>query len=202
MDGMIADGAMPEAAAVPRQSCATRCTWRRSALRDLRLDRRRRRRRSASSPGRSPPGCSPVEPEVRDGWAVASPARDLLKLVCVERHHATGRVGVGYVQGFGLQRGALASSIAHDAHNIVAVGADDADLLLAIATVAESEGGLAAVADGKVLAQMALPVAGILSDRPLPEVAARLRRRWKQRRTDWAARCRRRSACWPSWRCR
>jgi adenine deaminase len=95
-----------------------------------------------------------------------------LKLVCVERHHATGRVGVGYVHGFGLRRGALASSIAHDAHNIVAVGADDGDLLLAIATVAESGGGLAAVANGQVLAQMALPIAGILSDRPLAEVGS------------------------------
>jgi adenine deaminase len=112
-----------------------------------------------------------VEPEVRDGWAVAAPERDLLKLVCVERHRATGRIGVAYVQGFGLRQGALASSIAHDAHNIVAVGADDGDLLLAIATVAESGGGLAAVAGGRILAQMALPIAGILSDRPLPEVA-------------------------------
>ncbi len=112
-----------------------------------------------------------VEPEVREGWAVAAPERDLLKLVCVERHHATGRVGVAYVGGFGLQQGALASSIAHDAHNIVAVGADDGDLLLAITTVAESGGGLAAVDDGRVLAQMALPIAGILSDRPFPEVA-------------------------------
>jgi adenine deaminase len=112
-----------------------------------------------------------VEPEVRDGWAVAAPERDLLKLVCVERHHATGRVGVGYVRGFGLCQGALASSIAHDAHNIVAVGADDGDLLLAIVSVAKSGGGLAAVANGVVLAQLALPVAGILSDRPLPEVA-------------------------------
>jgi adenine deaminase len=113
-----------------------------------------------------------VEPEVRDGWAISSPERDLLKLVCVERHHATGRVGVGYVQGFGLRQGALASSIAHDAHNIVAVGTDDGDLLLAIATVTESGGGLAAVANGQVLAQLALPVAGILSDRSLPEVAS------------------------------
>jgi len=112
-----------------------------------------------------------VEPELRDGSAIAAPERELLKLVCVERHHATGRVGVGYVQGFGLRQGALASSIAHDAHNIVAVGADDGDLLLAIATVAESGGGLAAVANGEVLAKLALPVAGILSDRPLPEVA-------------------------------
>src|SRR3712207_2925614 len=81
-----------------------------------------------------------VAPAVRDGAAVAAPERDLLKLVCVERHHATGRVGVGYVRGFGLRRGALASSIAHDAHNIVAVGADDADLLAAIATVVEGGG--------------------------------------------------------------
>jgi adenine deaminase len=113
-----------------------------------------------------------VEPEVCDGWAVAAPERDLLKLICVERHKATGRVGVGYVQGFGLRRGALASSISHDAHNIVAVGANDADLLLAVNTVAASGGGLAAVADGQVLAEMPLPIAGILSDRPLPEVAA------------------------------
>ena len=94
-----------------------------------------------------------VEPVIRDGWAVAAPERDLLKLICVERHKATGRVGVGYVQGFGLKRGALASSISHDAHNIVAVGASDDDLLLAVITVAASGGGLAAVADGKVLAQ-------------------------------------------------
>ena len=113
-----------------------------------------------------------VEPEIRDGHAVASVPRDLLKLVCVERHHATGRVGVGYVQGFGLQRGALASSIAHDAHNIVAVGADDADILRAIAVVAENAGGLAVVADGEILAQMALPIAGILSDLPLADTAA------------------------------
>ncbi len=114
-----------------------------------------------------------VDPVVVDGAAVAAPGpeRDLLKLICVERHRATGRVGVGYVRGFGLRRGALASTIAHDAHNVVAVGADDADLLAAIATVADSQGGLAAVADGRVLAHLPLPIAGILSDRPLPEVA-------------------------------
>ncbi|MDP9364419.1 MAG: adenine deaminase, partial [Chloroflexota bacterium] len=72
--------------------------------------------------------------------------------------------------------GALASTIAHDAHNLVAVGADDADLLAAIATVAEGGGGLAAVAGGRVLAHLPLPIAGILSDRPLPEVAAAYKR--------------------------
>jgi adenine deaminase len=119
-------------------------------------------------------GIEPVEPVVMDGWAVAAPTQDLLKLVCVERHHATGRVGVGYIKGYGLQEGALASSIAHDAHNIVAVGATDDDLLLAIETIAEMRGGLAAVAGGKVLARLALPVAGIVSDRPLAEVAEQL----------------------------
>jgi adenine deaminase len=112
-----------------------------------------------------------VEPRIEDGWALADPARDLLKLVCVERHRATGRVGVGYVQGFGLQRGALASTISHDAHNIVAIGADDADILGAIATVADSQGGLATVAGGQVLAHLPLPIAGLLSDQPLEAVA-------------------------------
>lgn len=113
-----------------------------------------------------------VEPTVVDGQAMADPGRDLLKLVVVERHHLTGRVGVGLLSGFGLKRGALASSIAHDAHNIVAAGTNDADLLTAIETVAGLEGGLAAVEDSHVLATLALPVAGILSDRPLEEVAA------------------------------
>jgi adenine deaminase len=141
-------------------------------LRDMRLDPGLAKEAVGVIPGEIATRLLEVEPEVRDGSAVAAPERDLLKLVCVERHHATGRVGVGYVQGFGLRQGALASSIAHDAHNIVAVGVDDEDLLLSIATVAESGGGLATVANGQVLARMALPIAGILSDRPLPEVAS------------------------------
>lgn len=117
-----------------------------------------------------------VEPTVRDGEAIADVERDLLKLVCVERHRATGNVGVGYVHGFGLQRGALASSIAHDAHNIVAVGTNNTDILIAIRAVAESQGGLAAVVDGDVVAHLPLPVAGILSDLPLEEAAERYER--------------------------
>ncbi|HEX5165870.1 MAG TPA: adenine deaminase [Thermomicrobiales bacterium] len=113
-----------------------------------------------------------VEPAIVDGQPVADVERDLLKLVCVERHRATGNVGAGYVKGFGLRRGALATSIAHDAHNVVAVGTNDADILLAIETLAAMQGGLAAVADGEVLAQLALPVAGILSDQPLEATAA------------------------------
>ena len=139
---------------------------------DLRLDPEAARQAVGVIPGQIATQLLTVEPEIQGGWAVAAPERDLLKLVCVERHHGTGRVGAGYVQGFGLRRGALASSIAHDAHNIIAVGVDDGDLLLAIATVAATGGGLAAVADGQVLAQIALPIAGILSDRPLAEVAS------------------------------
>lgn len=114
-----------------------------------------------------------VEPTVRDGEVVADPARDLLKLVVVERHRSTGRIGVGLVRGFGLKRGALASSIAHDAHNIVVVGVDDDDILDAIAAVVEMRGGLAAVAERTVRARLPLPVAGLLSPEPLEVVAAR-----------------------------
>ncbi len=113
-----------------------------------------------------------VHPIASNGLAVADPDQDLLKLVCVERHHATGRVGVGLVHGIGLRRGAIAGSIGHDAHNIMAVGADDIDLLAAIATVADMQGGLAVVADGQVLTTMSLAIAGLMSESPLP-VAAR-----------------------------
>lgn len=112
-----------------------------------------------------------VEPTVCDGAAVPDVEKDLLKLVCVERHRATGRVGVGYITGFELKHGALASSIAHDAHNIVVVGTNDDDILKAIELVADMQGGLAAVVDGEAIGTLALPVAGILSDRPLAETA-------------------------------
>lgn len=113
-----------------------------------------------------------VAPESRDGHAIPSVSADLLKLVSVERHRASGRVGVGLVNGFGLKRGALASSIAHDAHNIIAVGASDTDILVAITTVAESQGGLAVVAGGEVLAHLPLPVCGLISTSAAPVVAA------------------------------
>ncbi len=69
-----------------------------------------------------------LEATHRDGMVVSDPGRDILKLVVVERHRATGRIGIGFVQGFGLKEGALASSVAHDSHNIIAVGCDDGDL--------------------------------------------------------------------------
>jgi adenine deaminase len=102
--------------------------------------------------------------------------RDILKLVVVERHKASGNIGRGLVTGFGLKAGALASSIAHDSHNIVAVGTNDEDIYLAIKEIERLQGGLVATAGGKVLATLALPIAGLLSDEPLEVVVAKLNR--------------------------
>ncbi|MDQ2655445.1 MAG: adenine deaminase [Chloroflexota bacterium] len=169
--GAIVAGAMPTHSAAPT-GLLDSVHMAPLLLRDLRLAPANAHQAVGAIPGEIATRWLQVEPEIQGDEAVVSVPRDLLKLVCVERHHATGRVGVGYVQGFGLRRGALASSIAHDAHNIVAVGTDDADILRAIAVVAEDAGGLAVVADGEVLAHMALPIAGILSDLPLAETAA------------------------------
>lgn len=111
-----------------------------------------------------------TEAPQRDGLIVSDPARDLLKLIVVERHHATGRIGKGLVKGLGLQRGALASTVAHDSHNIIAAGVTDEDLYQAVQLLKEIGGGQVVVVDGKPLAQLALPVAGLLSDRSLEEV--------------------------------
>ncbi len=110
----------------------------------------------------------------RDGLAVADPERDLLKLVVVERHRATGNVGTGFVSGFGLQTGALASSVAHDSHNIIAVGASDGDLRQAIDAVIALGGGQVVVADGRLAASLALPLAGLMAVLPLDQVRQRI----------------------------
>jgi adenine deaminase len=90
-------------------------------------------------------------------------AQDIIKLAVVERHGRTGNIGVGSVSGFGLKRGAIASSIGHDSHNITVVGADDRDMAVAANRLGEMQGGFAVVADGAVLAELALPVAGLMS---------------------------------------
>ena len=141
-------------------------------LSHLRLNPADARRAVGVIPGQIVTEYREVEPAIDAGAAVADPARDLLKLVSVERHHATGHTGVGYVHGLGLNRGAIASSIAHDAHNIIAAGASDVDILAAIATVAGMDGGLAVVADGEVLAALPLPIAGLMSPAPAADVAA------------------------------
>lgn len=112
---------------------------------------------------------------VRDGHAVADPERDLLKMAVIERHHGTGSIGRGFVHGIGLKRGAIAGTVAHDHHNLVVIGADDRSMRTAALAVAGSHGGLA-VADGeKVLALLPLPIAGLMSDRPIEEVREAMR---------------------------
>jgi adenine deaminase len=110
------------------------------------------------------------EPTVHDGCAVADPARDLAKIAVLERHHATGRIGLGFVRGFGLQRGAFAGTVAHDAHNLIVVGVDDAAMDTAVGRLVELGGGLVVVDGARVIAELPLPVAGLLSDRSLAEV--------------------------------
>jgi adenine deaminase len=115
------------------------------------------------------------EPLVVDGHAVADPQRDLVKLAVVERHLATGRIGLGFLSGSGLERGALGSSVAHDAHNLVVVGANDDDMAFAVHHLAQTGGGIVVVDGGEVVAECPLPVAGLLSDQPLDVVVAQSR---------------------------
>jgi len=117
-----------------------------------------------------------VEPKVEAGYVVSDPHRDLLKAAAIERHRGTGRMAMGLIRGFGLQRGALATSVGHDAHNLTVVGVADADLLAAVQAVAAMGGGMAVAAGGQVIARLALPLAGLMSDRPAAEVAAGLER--------------------------
>jgi adenine deaminase len=108
-------------------------------------------------------------PKIERGEVVADTVRDILKMVVVEHHHATGNVGVGFVRGFKLKCGAIASTVAHDAHNVIVAGANDKDILFAIQELARLRGGQIAVADGKVLADLPLPIAGLVTDQPLPK---------------------------------
>jgi adenine deaminase len=109
--------------------------------------------------------------KVLDGMLMPDVERDILKLVVVERHKASGNIGLGLVKGFGLKKGALASSVAHDSHNIIAVGVDDLDILKAIEEINRLQGGLVVCADLEILASLPLPIAGLLSPEPLDVVA-------------------------------
>jgi adenine deaminase len=108
---------------------------------------------------------------VRDGRLGADVEKDLLKLAVVERHHRSGRVGLGLVKGFGIKKGALASTVAHDSHNLVLLGVSEKDMIAAANHLVKLGGGLAVVAEGQVLADLPLPVAGLLSLASLEEVA-------------------------------
>jgi adenine deaminase len=113
-------------------------------------------------------------PTTSGGQVISDPERDLLKMAVIERHRGTGDAGLGLVRGMGLQRGAIASSVAHDSHNLILVGASDEDMRLALRAVVDMGGGQAVVADGEVRATCPLPIAGLMSDRPLEEVCDRV----------------------------
>jgi adenine deaminase len=114
------------------------------------------------------------EVRAENGVAVADPLRDLLKIAVVERHKGTGNIGLGFVKGFGLKDGAIASSVAHDSHNIIVVGAADDDMAQAVQGVAEMYGGLVAAREGKVVASLPLPIGGLMSDQSIEEVQDKL----------------------------
>lgn len=115
-----------------------------------------------------------ADPLVENGFVVADITRDIAKLVVVERHHGTGNVGVGFVSGFKIRRGAIASSVAHDSHNIIACGINDNDIKAAVDCVARMKGGLAVIENGCEKATLALPIAGLMADLPLDAVRQRL----------------------------
>jgi adenine deaminase len=125
-------------------------------------------------PGQLITGAAIEPPLVVHGRVVADPSRDLAKIAVIERHHATGRVGLGLVRGFGLRAGAFASTVAHDAHNLVVVGVSDVDMNACADRAQELGGGLVVARDGVVRGELALPVAGLLSDEPVEIVAGRL----------------------------
>ena len=100
--------------------------------------------------------------------------KDILKMAAVERHQETGHIGLAYLQGYGLKKGAVATSVAHDSHNIIAVGASDEELAFAVEEIRKMQGGIVVVEGENVLACVPLPVAGIISDAPLEEVNAAL----------------------------
>ena len=106
--------------------------------------------------------------ELADG--TADPERDLAKIAVIERHLGTGRIGLGFVRGFGLERGAFASTFSHDAHNLIVVGTTDEEMALAAQRLVELGGGLVVVDGDEVTAELPLPVAGLVSDRPLGDV--------------------------------
>jgi adenine deaminase len=111
----------------------------------------------------------------RAGERLPDPEADVLKVAVLARHGVNRNVGRGFVKGFGFRRGALASSVGHDSHNVAVVGASDADMAVAVNRLIELQGGFVAVLDGRVVGELALPIAGLMSDLPHEEVERRLR---------------------------
>ena len=113
------------------------------------------------------------EARVENGYVIADPARDLLKMAVIDRHKASGKMGIGFIRGFGLREGAIAGTVAHDHHNLVVIGADDASMWTAVRAVGDMGGGLVVAVGDHVKARLPLPVAGLMSDLPIEEVRRR-----------------------------
>ena len=110
----------------------------------------------------------------KHGAVIADSQRDIAKLAVIERHHRTGNIGLGFVQGLGLQKGAIASSVAHDSHNLVVAGMDDNDMLVAARYISSIGGGLAVAENGRIIASLPLPIAGLMSNMPIASVISNL----------------------------
>ena len=118
-----------------------------------------------------------------DGVLHADAAQDVLKAVVFERHHRTGTKGVGFVKGFGIKNGALAQTVAHDAHNLLVVGSNDEDMAIAANALIQCGGGMVAAQNGKILGIVELPLAGLISQLPAEQVAEKvsdLSKAWQQ----------------------
>ena len=110
----------------------------------------------------------------KDGYAVSSINNDVLKIAVIERHKATGNIGLGFVKGFGLTSGAIASTVAHDSHNMIVIGTNDDDMYYAAVELVKSQGGKIIVENGKTLAHLKLPIAGVMSDMPFEKVCEKI----------------------------
>lgn len=115
-----------------------------------------------------------LKPKIKNGMVVSDTQKDILKIAVVDRHRASGNVGCGFVKGIGLKKGAIAASIAHDSHNIISVGENDKDMAVAINRIIAMQGGLVIVEDGRVLGELPLPIAGLMSDKSAKSVAGSL----------------------------
>jgi adenine deaminase len=164
----------PQCALVPRPRSTMNLRYRAPEDFQVRLKRGARMRVIEIVPNQIVTRQIMATPRTEGGQVVPDVDRDILKLVVVERHRATGNVGVGFIRGFKLKSGALGSTVAHDAHNVVVVGTNDADIARAIEELVKMQGGQVAVNQGKVQAELALPIAGLVSDRPLKEVIGRI----------------------------
>lgn len=116
-----------------------------------------------------------IEPaKIKNGMAISDTDNDILKIAVIERHKATGNIGLGFVKGFGLKSGAIASTVAHDSHNMIVIGTNDDDMYYAAVELVKSQGGKIIVENGKTLSHLPLPIAGLMSDKSAEEVMANI----------------------------